>query len=102
MKDFSDYADQVLESFAAFAEEQEGWSLTPNNFEGVHVTTPNGWILLRKSLHEPQMPLNIESDESGGTAIIDQKIRTFLSGFDGLKLSEMNDHSCMQKLSCVG
>jgi phosphomannomutase len=92
--DFSAYADKVLDAFSEYVVQQDGWSLTPNNFEGVHVTcdpsSGNGWILLRKSLHDPQMPLNIESDESGGTAMIAQKIHIFLSGFDGLKLSEMD------------
>lgn len=93
VEDFSSYADTVLEAFMVFVEQQEGWSLTPNNYEGVHVTcdasSGNGWALLRKSLHDPQMPLNIESDESAGTAMITQKIHLFLSGFDGLKLSQI-------------
>jgi phosphomannomutase len=90
VSDFSVYADKVLDAFTEFVAQQDGWTLTPKNYEGVHVTTPSGWILLRKSLHDPQMPLNIESDESGGTAMIAQKINTFLSGFDGLKLSQIN------------
>ena len=60
--DFSAYADTVLDGFKSFVESQEGWSLTPNNFEGVHVSCDGGWILVRKSLHDPQMPINIESD----------------------------------------
>jgi phosphomannomutase len=84
--DFSAYADTVLEGFTTFVEQQEGWSLTPNNFEGVHVTTPGGWILVRKSLHDPQMPINIESDEPGGVEPLKHLVVEFLSGFDGLKL----------------
>ena len=84
--DFSTYADQVLEGFSAFVEGQEGWSLTPNNFEGVHVTTENGWVLVRKSLHDPQIPINIESDVQGGVAPLKQSVLNFLSRFDGLKL----------------
>lgn len=84
--DFSAYADDVLEAFTAFVETQEGWSLTPNNFEGVHVTTPNGWILVRKSLHDPQIPINIESDVEGGTDPLKAAVLDCLSAFDGLKL----------------
>ena len=84
--DFSAYADTVLDAFRDFAVQQEGWSLTPNNFEGVHVTCPNGWVLLRKSLHDPQLPINIESDLSGGVEPLAEKVRGFLSGFDGLTL----------------
>lgn len=84
--DFSAYADTVLDAFKEFAGLQAGWSLTPNNYEGVHVTCENGWVLLRKSLHDPQMPINVESDQVGGVAQIAAKVRDFLSGFDGLKL----------------
>jgi phosphomannomutase len=84
--DFSAYADGVLEKFKAFAEAEEGWSLTPDSYEGVHVTCPKGWILVRKSLHDPQIPINIESDELGGVAVLEKKVRTFLSAFDGLRL----------------
>ena len=91
--DFSAYADTVLEKFTAFVEETEGWSLTPDNYEGVHVTCDaangNGWALLRKSLHDPQMPLNIESDEAGGTKRIADQIHAFLTSFDGLDVPAM-------------
>ncbi|MDZ8117356.1 hypothetical protein [Pontiella agarivorans] len=84
--EFSAYADEVLEAFSAFVEEQEGWSLTPNNFEGVHVTTPNGWILVRKSLHDPQIPINIESDVVGGTKPLKAAVLECLSTFEGLQI----------------
>lgn len=84
--DFSAYAETVLEAFNDFVAQQEGWMLTPNNFEGVHVTCNGGWILIRKSLHDPQMPINIESDLSGGIAPLEVTVRKFLSRFDGLKL----------------
>ncbi len=92
-EDFSAYADLVLEGFAAFVEQTEGWSLTPNNYEGVHVTCTttagNGWALLRKSLHDPQLPLNIESEESGGVERIAAKIKEFLTVYVDLELSDM-------------
>ncbi len=91
--DFSAYADSVLEGFASFVEQTKGWSLTPNNHEGVHVTCDatagNGWTLLRKSLHDPQLPLNIESEESGGVKQIAAKIKEFLSDYKELDLPDM-------------
>jgi len=88
--DFSAYGDLVLKGFNDFVEQTEGWSLTPDNHEGVHVTCApgfgNGWALLRKSLHDPQMPLNVESDEAGGATLIAGKVLEFLSACEGLKL----------------
>ncbi|MCD6582316.1 MAG: hypothetical protein J7K90_10980 [Desulfuromusa sp.] len=90
---FSSYADTVLEGFSAFVEQTEGWSLTPDNYEGVHVTcdttSGNGWALLRKSLHDPQLPLNIESEERGGVKLIAKQIKGFLSDYQGLDLPDM-------------
>ena len=86
VNDFSAYADKVLAAFSDFAEKEAGWSRTPNNHEGVHVTCDGGWILVRKSLHDPQMPINIESDKAGGVAPLKGKVRNFLADFDGLKL----------------
>ena len=49
----------------------------------------NGWALLRKSLHDPKMPLNIESDDAGGVSLIATRIHHFLSQFDGLDVPDM-------------
>ncbi|MFC1766096.1 phosphomannomutase/phosphoglucomutase [Planctomycetota bacterium] len=86
--DFSAYADQVLEAFSVFVENEAGWSFTPNNYEGVQVTCNGGWVLVRKSLHDPQIPINIESDEPGGVASLALKVRTFLSDFSGLSIPD--------------
>jgi len=93
LTDFSAYADSVLEAFTTFVQQTDGWSLTADNYEGVHVTCDvsegNGWALLRKSLHDPQLALNIESETIGGTEYIAMKIKGFLSQFKGLDLSDM-------------
>ena len=39
----------------------------------------NGWFLLRLSLHDPLLPLNIESDSPGGLKIIARELAPFLS-----------------------
>ena len=83
--DFSAYADQVLEAFIDFVEAQKDWERTPDNFEGVHVTVPNGWILVRKSLHDPQIPINIESDLEGGATVLKQQVMAFLESFEALE-----------------
>ena len=43
-----------------------------------------GWFLLRMSLHDPLMPLNIESDVKGGVKTIAEKLNKLLSVFHGL------------------
>jgi phosphomannomutase len=62
--------------------------LADDNYEGVKVSfdkeNGNGWFLLRLSVHDPVMPLNIESDEKGGNKIIIEKVRSFLSKYEYL------------------
>lgn len=92
-EDFGTVGDEVLKAFEQFVDDEPGWSATPNNFEGVHVTVDaehgNGWALLRKSLHDPVLPLNIESEEAGGVAKIAVRMQNFLGGFDSLELPPM-------------
>lgn len=53
----------------------KGWTLERENYEGwrVAVEEPDGragWLLLRQSLHDPLLPLNVESETLGGVAHI--------------------------------
>jgi len=93
VEDFGAVGDDVLKAFAQFVTDEPGWSATPNNFEGVHVTVDasagNGWALLRKSLHDPVLPLNIESEEVGGVAKIASRMQAFLARFGELDLPVM-------------
>ena len=79
--DFKPYGQQVIADLQAYAEKQPGWSLAPSNYEGVRVNLDgdhgNGWFLLRLSLHDPLLPLNIESNSVGGV----KKIAAELAGF---------------------
>ncbi len=88
VEEFAAYADGVLDAFTTYVTQEPGWSLTPRNYEGVHVTCEGGWILVRKSLHDPQMPINIESDNPGGVAPLAEKVRAFLSRFEGLSVPQ--------------
>lgn len=81
------YGAAVLSKFEAYAAAKEGWAVAPVNYEGVRVSVPasEGWLLLRVSLHDPLMPLNIESDRQGGVMAILEEFRPFLSDFNDLE-----------------
>lgn len=55
----------------------------------VNVPRFEGWFLLRMSLHDPLMPLNIESDVPRGVEGIAGELLPFLMRFDGLDISGM-------------
>ena len=59
----------------------------PNNYEGVRVNVGQGWFLLRLSLHDPILPLNVESDEEGGLRPIVEELYDFLKDYEALDLA---------------
>ena len=85
--DFGPYGDKVLEDLAEFVKASDGLSLEEPNYEGVRINFPDGWCLLRKSLHDPILPMNMASDKSGGCAEIKAVMAEFLAGYDQLDLS---------------
>ena len=88
LDDFKEYGQQVIDELNAYAATKEGWSLAPSNFEGVRVNLDeahgNGWFLLRLSLHDPLLPLNIESNDVGGAKKIASELAGFVKGYDKL------------------
>ncbi|MDO4176247.1 MAG: phosphomannomutase/phosphoglucomutase [Bacillota bacterium] len=85
--DFSAYGDKVLEDLKAYAKATEGMSLEEPNYEGVRINftgDASGWCLLRKSLHDPLLPMNIAADEKGGCAAIQKKMLDFLKQYEEL------------------
>ena len=92
-EDFKTYGQSVLDELQKYAEAQPGWAIAPNNYEGVRVNLDtehgNGWFLLRLSLHDPLLPLNIESDVPGGVLTIAKELARFLLTRDGLDTAKL-------------
>ena len=89
-KDFRACGEKIIADLTAYAETQPEWQLADDNREGVRVSfdkeNGDGWFLLRLSVHDPIMPLNIESDSEGGVEVILGKLQEFLKTTSGLKL----------------
>ncbi|MBQ3122809.1 MAG: phosphomannomutase/phosphoglucomutase [Firmicutes bacterium] len=92
-EEFGDYGKTVIEAFEKAAEAKEGIEVVKPNYEGVRLTfdkeNGDGWCLLRMSLHDPIMPLNLESNIEGGVAVIAEKVREILAPFDKLDISKL-------------
>ena len=88
LDDFKAYGQQVIDELTGYVATKEGWSLAPSNYEGVRVNLDeahgNGWFLLRLSLHDPLLPLNIESNDVGGAKKIAAELAGFIKGYDKL------------------
>ncbi|WP_107667829.1 phosphomannomutase/phosphoglucomutase [Cyanothece sp. BG0011] len=90
-ENFKDYGNQIIGKLKEFATSKENWEIVPNNYEGVRISCQSpdedGWLLLRLSLHDPVIPINIESNVSGGVNQIGSKLLEFLKGFESLDLT---------------
>ena len=85
--DTAAYGQRVLEAFEQRARER-GIPVAQPSYEGVRLTLPGqGWLLLRLSLHDPLLPLNVESNASGGCAGLLRLAGELLAGFERLDLS---------------
>ena len=95
LEDFKAYGQNVIDELTAYAQTQTGWSLAPSNYEGVRVNLDtehgNGWFLLRLSLHDPLLPLNIESNSPGGAKKIAAELAGFISKYDKLDAQKLLD-----------
>ena len=83
--DFVSYGKRVLEDFRMFAESQPLFHIVEPNHEGIRIrfddAEVHGWMLLRMSLHDPAMPMNVESSAAGGTDIIMQRLAPFFAKY---------------------
>ena len=93
LEDFKTYGQGIITELNTYATNQPGWELAPDNFEGVRVNLNaehgDGWFLLRLSLHDPLLPLNIESNSVGGVKLIAAELGKFLSQYKELDTSSL-------------
>lgn len=94
-KNFKDRGLKTIHEIETYSKKIEGWSIVPDNFEGIRVKCDknhgHGWFLLRMSLHDPVMPLNIESESSGGVDFIQRKLIDFFNTQEGLDTSVLKN-----------
>lgn len=92
--DFTAYGSFVLEQLGRKVESESDWNPESPNYEGLRISCSaedeKGWFLLRMSLHDPLMPLNIESSVKGGMDLIRQRLLKLLSPFKHLDMSTIN------------
>ncbi len=89
-KDFRACGERIIADLTAYAEAKDGWIVADDNREGIRVSFDkdhgDGWFLLRLSVHDPIMPLNIESDSEGGVDMILNSLKEFLQTVNGLDI----------------
>lgn len=89
---FRECGEKIIADLEAYAKEH-GWKIAPDNREGLRVSfgkgLGDGWFLLRLSVHDPIMPLNVESNTEGGNLCILKQLAEYLKMCEGLDLTPL-------------
>ena len=92
--DFKSYGTMIIDDLKKYCE-NENLEVVPNNYEGVRISfnksKGDGWLLLRLSLHDPLIPVNIESNSKGGSKLIAKGLTKFLSSYEKLNISSIQN-----------
>lgn len=93
LDEFKEYGFKVLDEFKVFAEKDERFHIVEPNFEGVRISFEDeevsGWMLIRMSLHDPILPMNIEANVEGGVETILERVRPFFAQYERLDVKGM-------------
>ncbi len=92
--DFKKCGNELIEVLNVSASSCEGW-IVKDSYEGFRVTVDenngNGWFLLRLSVHDPVMPLNIESNEFGGCLMICEELHSLIKDYEGIDITPLKN-----------
>ncbi len=95
--DLATLTGKILSELKNYAMSNKAFDLDKDNIEGVRVNFKakhqNGWILLRKSIHDPMMVLYAESYMRGGIKSILSLLKPFLKKYPALDLTEFEKYS---------
>lgn len=87
-EDFGAVGTDVLMKLEEWVGKKNGFSLELPNYEGVRANFDikgyKGWFLMRKSLHDPVLALNIESNKEGGCSVVRKLLHEFMDDFGGV------------------
>ena len=94
-EDFRACGERVIDGLLAHAKAHQ-WQIAPDNHEGLRVSfgpqDGDGWFLLRLSVHDPILPLNIESNQPGGAKVIAGHLYGYLTSCEGIGLSPLEEY----------
>ena len=91
--DFKALGTKLIADFTAYGKNLYYATPAPDNHEGFRLQYDsyhgNGWALVRLSLHDPVLPINVESNVVGGSIKIVKDLYYFLKKYDFLDVSAL-------------
>ncbi|MGT2910466.1 phosphomannomutase/phosphoglucomutase [Streptococcus cameli] len=92
-EDYKTLGKQVISDLENHA--VAGWTVNPENEEGIRFVLSEpfgqGWFLLRMSLHEPLLVLQVENDEKGHIPAVLKEISNFLDAYPEVNQSKLKE-----------
>ncbi|HEY8419451.1 MAG TPA: phosphomannomutase/phosphoglucomutase [Clostridia bacterium] len=95
-KDWKKSAQEVMERLEKVFSKKMGFK-PAQSYEGVRVNFADGWMLIRQSVHDPILPINIESDRAGGVLFAVKKLYRILKKHKDLDLNVLKSYIADQK-----
>ncbi|KAI4370662.1 hypothetical protein MLD38_018986 [Melastoma candidum] len=87
---FREYGEAVLKHVDNIVDSDWRLHKAPVNYEGIRASGYGGWFLLRLSLHDPVLPLNIEAPSKEDAAKLGHLVLTAIDEFSALDTSALN------------
>lgn len=87
---FREYGETVLKHLENSISSDPNLQKAPVNYEGIRVSGYGGWFLLRLSLHDPVLPLNIEASNNEDAVKLGLVVLAAVKEFAGLDTSALN------------
>eukprot|EP00258_Populus_trichocarpa_P050308 XP_024466327.1 uncharacterized protein LOC7468417 isoform X2 [Populus trichocarpa] len=87
---FREYGEAVLKLLENHVESDPKLQKAPVNYEGVRVSGLGGWFLLRLSLHDPVLPLNIEASSHEDAVKLGLAVASAVKKFPALDTSALD------------
>ncbi|KAL5990638.1 hypothetical protein ACLOJK_011541 [Asimina triloba] len=87
---FRDYGEAVLKHLENITSSDPNLQKAPINYEGIRVSGYGGWFLLRLSLHDPVLPLNIEAPSLADAVKLGLAVQAAVKGFSALDTSALD------------
>ncbi|KAJ7975063.1 Phosphoglucomutase/phosphomannomutase family protein [Quillaja saponaria] len=89
-RSFREYGEAVLKNLENSISSNPRLQKAPVNYEGIRVSGYGGWFLLRLSLHDPVLPLNVEAPSKDDALKLGLSVLAAVNEFPGLDTSALN------------
>ncbi|XP_062188320.1 uncharacterized protein LOC133891607 isoform X3 [Phragmites australis] len=86
---FRDYGESILKHLENAISNHPNLHKAPKNYEGLRVSGYGGWFLLRLSLHDPVLPLNIEAPNNDDAVKLGLAVLAAVSEFSALDVTAL-------------